>query len=276
MTENDDAQPAAPGKRDEAAAGFDRQPPRQNGDAHASSSSQRTRLVPPDGKPLHWTSRYRKHIHAVEWLATGLFFLLACYYVYLLVFPASPSRPTAGPPPSQEAFRAQLRALPPIDARPEWIVDSQIGRWRSIVLHHSATESGNPESFDKYHREVNKWENGLGYHFVIGNGNGMADGEVAVGHRWRDQLDGAHVRGKESEGNANSFSIGICLVGNFNNSLPTARQLASLKGLLAFLRREYGIGLAAIVGHNAAAVGNTDCPGKFFFVEEVALALANP
>ena len=36
---------------------------------------------------------------------------------------------------------------------------------------------------------------GLGYHFVIGNGRGISDGELYVGYRWLDQLAGAHAAG---------------------------------------------------------------------------------
>jgi len=213
-------------------------------------------------------------MQVAEWALILVFLGLAGYFLYFLIFSAPDAGLVRGLPPTQENFRAALRALPPMQVEASWNVPAQVGRWRRIVIHHSATPSGNPESFDRYHREARKWENGLGYHFVIGNGNGMADGEVALSRRWLEQLDGAHVKGRE--GNENSWSIGICLVGNFNETLPTERQLASLKGVLTFLRREYGIGLAEICGHNQVAAGPTDCPGAFFFVNEVALALANP
>jgi len=63
-------------------------------------------------------------------------------------------------------------------------------------------------------------ENGLAYDFVIGNGNGMRDGEIAVGRRWIRQLDGGHLASEEQ----NKVAIGICLVGNFDKHQPTRGQ----------------------------------------------------
>ena len=50
------------------------------------------------------------------------------------------------------------------------------GRWRYIVVHHSETREGNARAFDYYHRHVRGMENGLAYHFVIGNGTSSGDG----------------------------------------------------------------------------------------------------
>src|SRR5688572_16965793 len=59
-------------------------------------------------------------------------------------------------------------------------------RWKYIVIHHSGAEEGSLKSIDRYHREERHMENGLAYHFLIGNGNGMGDGEIAVGNRWKE------------------------------------------------------------------------------------------
>lgn len=241
----------------------------------STSSSHRVNLVPPDSHPVTWWKKHQRVFHIVEWVLAGCLLAAGLYFLILLLFFREPALPPQPPPPSKTEFRQLLRELPPISAASEWQAPAKEGRWRAIVIHHSATHGGSPEAFDKYHREVRKWANGLGYHFVIGNGNGMEDGEVAVGHRWRDQLDGAHVKGKEQD-NANAYSIGVVLVGDFEQALPTAKQLASLKGLLTFLRSEYHIGLASIVGHGDVAANHTVCPGQWFFVDEVLIALANP
>src|SRR5689334_10628503 len=59
--------------------------------------------------------------------------------------------------------------LAPIEDK---LVQPETREWRYVVVHHSAGPSGNAAEFDKFHREEKHWENGLGYHFVIGNGNG--------------------------------------------------------------------------------------------------------
>ncbi len=58
---------------------------------------------------------------------------------------------------------------------PGWIPAAGIsGRWTCIVIHHSADDRGTPESIDRAHRQRG-WDE-LGYHFVIGNGDGGVPG----------------------------------------------------------------------------------------------------
>ena len=66
-------------------------------------------------------------------------------------------------------------------------------KWKAIVIHHSATDKGSAEIFDKYHKGGNGWE-GVGYDFVIGNGNGCGNAQVQPTFRWRQQKTGAKRR----------------------------------------------------------------------------------
>jgi hypothetical protein len=145
-----------------------------------------------------------------------------------------------------------------------WFPPSQVEKkWRAIIIHHSATESGNAAIFDKMHREQNHWE-GVGYDFVIGNGGDSGDGQVEVTFRWRKQIPGAHCGG--TAGNwANKDGIGICLVGNFNNTVPTRKQMQSLLTLVRFLQKRYGISKSRIYGHKTTPGAHvTACPGRNF------------
>ena len=146
----------------------------------------------------------------------------------------------------------------------DWLPPSRVEkRWTAIVIHHSATENGNAAMFDKMHREEKHWE-GIGYDFVIGNGIDSGDGQVEVTFRWRRQIAGAHCGG--TPGNwANEDAVGICLVGNFNQQLPTTRQMQSLLKLIRFLQKRYGISKSRIYGHKTTPGARvTDCPGKMF------------
>ncbi|MCY3023044.1 MAG: peptidoglycan recognition family protein [Planctomycetota bacterium] len=128
--------------------------------------------------------------------------------------------------------------------------------WRHIVVHHSASANGSLASFDRAHRERG-WD-GIGYHFVIGNGNGSGDGQVEPTYRWRQQLQGAHAGVAEY----NQHGIGICLVGDFeHNGRPTGRQMASLRALVRFLQVKTGVPTCEVVGHGDFRC--TDCPGKW-------------
>jgi len=134
------------------------------------------------------------------------------------------------------------------------------GRWRYVVIHHSETTSGNAAIFDRFHRNVRKWENGLAYHFVIGNGRGSGDGQIEVGQRWKDQLHGGHLRSAA----LNEISIGICLVGSYNVERPTARQIAATIELVQYLRRLCGNPRLEFTIHRRINPTPTDCPGKLF------------
>lgn len=129
--------------------------------------------------------------------------------------------------------------------------------WKYIVIHHSATESGNAAEFDASHR-TRGWENGLGYHFVIGNGHGSGNGEIEIGNRWIKQMDGAHAGVQEY----NHYGIGICLIGNFNESHPTTAQMDSLLALVEYLQERCSISSENVILHRHCK--ETDCPGKNF------------
>jgi hypothetical protein len=133
--------------------------------------------------------------------------------------------------------------------------------WEWIVIHHSATAEGGATSFGRAHQK--KWQNGLGYHFVIGNGTETRDGEVEVGSRWLrqdDGIDGAHA-GVEKY---NKHGIGICIVGDFDHSQPSPRQMAALRNLVHHLMARYGISKDKILPHRSVKAGHTECPGKAF------------
>src|SRR5207248_10158489 len=61
------------------------------------------------------------------------------------------------------------------------------------ILHNSGTRQGNARVFDYYHKHVRRMQNGLAYHFVIGNGTSTGNGQIEVGDRWRRQINGGHV-----------------------------------------------------------------------------------
>jgi len=134
------------------------------------------------------------------------------------------------------------------------------GRWKHIVIHHSATSQGSAAGMDVYHRKQRHMENGLAYHFVIGNGKGMPDGGISVGNRWTRQLHGGHL----SSNALNEVSIGICLVGHFDQTRPTAKQLRSLQALIASLRKRCRLPASSVKTHQEINTVYTRCPGKLF------------
>ncbi len=132
-------------------------------------------------------------------------------------------------------------------------------RWQAVVIHDSGSPYGTEASLDALARANNL--KGLGYHFVIGNGNGLDDGEILVGGRWRNQVPGAHAAGSKADW-FNRHSIGICLVGDGNRSRPTQKQMQSLVLLSEALCRELKITSDRVFLHSQIAP--TDDPGRLF------------
>ena len=167
------------------------------------------------------------------------------------------------PPPAKADPPVQPLGVRPAD--PAWADHARDNNWQYIIIHHSATPNGNAAAFDKEHREVRHWDE-LGYHFVIGNGTGSRDGQVEIGSRWVKQKHGAHCKTKDER--YNDFGIGICLVGDFEKTRPTAAQLASLQTLVGYLMERYSIPATRVLGHGEAVAllheGGTKCPGRNF------------
>ncbi len=149
-------------------------------------------------------------------------------------------------------------------------------RWKAIVIHHSGSPGGSPESLDRLHRSWGYAS--LGYHFVIGNGIDFGDGAIASGPRWLQQAPGAHVA--ERAGNAtpdaawfNEHAIGICLIGNGERRNFTDAQISRLADLVSELQRELEIPDSQIFLHSDLA--NVASPGRCFPVAAFESSLRN-
>jgi len=182
---------------------------------------------------------------------------------------AGGSRPAATPAPKAPDPARQL------PAHVQAVITGtrvQPGTWKHLVIHHSATNEGSGKGMDRYHREERHMENGLAYHFVIGNGNGMRDGEIFVGARWSKQLPGGHLAIEA----LNQVSLGICLVGDFEKKAPTRRQLDSLEALIRALEAKTGLKDGAVTTHRVIHPHHTKCPGKYFPFEAFLQRLQKP
>lgn len=122
-----------------------------------------------------------------------------------------------------------------------------------IVIHHAAMPTSTTwEDIHDLHLS-NGWA-GTGYHKLV-----MADGTIKEGRP--DNVVGAHASG------ANMRSIGIVLVGNFQEEAPSDLQLNAAVKATAELMKKYRIPISKIVPHRDATKG-TLCPGDQFPWEE--------
>jgi len=156
----------------------------------------------------------------------------------------SPLVSTTSPGSLESVFRTRV-ALSPV--------------WDTIVIHDSGSPVGDAASLDAAARAQGL--TGLGYHFVVGNGSGMGDGEIHVGYRWLDQLPGAHVAGAAGD-TLNRTSIGICLVGDGDRRAFSDEEIHRAAQLAAALADRFGIPPERIILHRDVA--ETTSPGRYF------------
>jgi len=167
--------------------------------------------------------------------------------------PAPAPKPTPAPPaPPKTSFVSPVRRQ--IDSARDDLRD-----WEYIVVHHSGTGGGNARIFDAYHKERGM-ENGMAYHFVIGNGSDSGDGQIEVGQRWIKQIQGGHLASES----LNEIAIGICLVGDFSHHQPDPRQTAALIELVQYLRQIQSSPRLKFRLHREINTKPTECPGKLF------------
>jgi hypothetical protein len=203
-------------------------------------------------------------------VAGGFVFLAGCscqkeyapQIVGEVVFPTP--APPSKPKPTEDANAMASKLGIPV----EWLPPKDKEHsWFGIIIHHSASDKGNTAYFDKEHKgrvdDLGDPWIGVGYDFVIGNGTLSGNGEVEPTFRWKQQLIGAHC--KTADNWANTYCIGIVLVGNFDYSLPTSNQMESLTKLVHYLQKRYDIPTEDIYGHGSTPGAHaTDCPGKLF------------
>jgi N-acetylmuramoyl-L-alanine amidase len=122
-----------------------------------------------------------------------------------------------------------------------------------LVVHHSGTRGGTPKDFAWYHVHTRGWP-GIGYHYVI-----SPDGIVFKTNALSSIS--YHAKG------ANLAGVGVCLVGDFNQSKPSDAQMESLTDLLRLLLHYYPG--ARVLLHNEVRGSRTSCPGMKFPAERL-------
>jgi hypothetical protein len=138
--------------------------------------------------------------------------------------------------------------------------------WTSIVIHDSGEPAGDAESIRRRHESYGYRM--MGYHFLVGNGNGMGDGVIHVGERWIRQVPGWHAVGPRAD-HYNQHAIAICLIGNGERRPATERQMTQLVALVRRLQREFSIPTSEVRLHRDVAPGVTTSPGRYFPAAEL-------
>lgn len=109
-----------------------------------------------------------------------------------------------------------------------------------LIVHHSASRNGHTSedvpgilrSWYNYHTGPEKGWNDVAYNFVI-------DSEGGIWEARQGSIDGP-VAGDATGGNQ-GFTQLVCVIGDFNQAIPTEAALTSLTQLLAWLADRYGV-----------------------------------
>lgn len=121
----------------------------------------------------------------------------------------------------------------------------EVSKIQGAIIHHSATKGQTIRSIAQFHTEVRQWP-GVAYHFAIGY-----DGVIY-------QLQDVETVTYHAQGH-NARTIGIVLIGNFQDRPLPEKMETSLVNLLAYLEEVYGLKYIWLHGQTKATL----CPGKY-------------
>lgn len=129
----------------------------------------------------------------------------------------------------------------------------------TIVVHHSAYPYAGPQEVQDLHMDKRSFAD-IAYHFLI-------DPEGTIYEGRKINIRGAHVQG------FNTGSVGIVLLGNFNEDQPTESQVESLQELVDYLRYIYEIRyLAGHKDYPNQSPDGTECPGDYLYPLLISMA----
>lgn len=123
-----------------------------------------------------------------------------------------------------------------------------------IIIHHVGGTDRDVSAAEIHQWHLNNGWAGIGYHYVIRKGGTIERG------RPREMI-GAHCYGY------NRTSIGINLVGNFEEAYPTDAQLAAGIYLTAYLCQLYNLDTSGSIIYGHRDLNSTLCPGKNLYAQ---------
>ncbi|KAG6446806.1 hypothetical protein O3G_MSEX004624 [Manduca sexta] len=158
----------------------------------------------------------------------------------------------SGEHPFPFCSRECWKGSPPTDTRP---ITKPVPY---VVIHHTAIPGAcntssqcmqDMRSMQNYHNSMG-WGD-IGYHFCVGS-----EGVAYQGRGWN--VIGIHAI------QANNYSIGICLIGDWRYEAPPAVQLATTKALIKEGVRQGVLSPTyKVIGHNQVMA--TECPGTALY-----------
>lgn len=143
-----------------------------------------------------------------------------------------------------EIIVEQLPTHPQLEYRTRAL--SQISE---LVIHHTATPTTTTiEQMANYHVWTNGWP-GIGYHYVIDEAGKIFQ------TNWLSTISYHSYA-------ANNDSVGIALIGWFDDYEPTQAQIDAAARLVDMLKAREDLTISSIIGHRQSPTSSTRCPGN--------------
>ncbi|HEX3357280.1 MAG TPA: N-acetylmuramoyl-L-alanine amidase [Tepidisphaeraceae bacterium] len=188
-------------------------------------------LSPPLGMEFERQGMVVKKAHRKVVVFSSLIGLLTLTSALLMALAPAPLRPDAtnslfavDAPNSMDAiFQTQSDAAKP-------------PQWKYIYIHQSKSAGSNANSIMQPDGEFND-------HFLIGNGDGLNDGEVEMGQHWEGQQS-ADAPAPNTQ--IDPDCISICMIGDLDHNRPTPTQMRRLSQLVSALQAHYRIPLSNV------------------------------
>lgn len=143
-----------------------------------------------------------------------------------------------------------------------------------LIVHHSAGSNSNSDYVQVvrdiylFHTQVNGWSD-IGYNYLVAQDGTIFSGRDPDGGA-QDDVRGAHFCG------ANSGTMGVCVLGNYETTSPSEQSLQALQQILSFKADKNSLNptgsdshalgtLNTISGHRDGC--STLCPGENLYAE---------
>jgi hypothetical protein len=169
--------------------------------------------------------------------------------------PAPVERIAGGIPRDPRQLLSEIRPRDTWGARPLRSNHDAMAPINAITVHHTAYSRPAPgqgssamRSIQRDHQDSEGWAD-IGYHFVIDPEGGIWEGRPLL-------AQGAHAGDSQS----NRGNIGVCLMGNFEESDVPWAQRTALERLLESLRNHFVLARSDV--HPHSRYRSTLCPGR--------------
>lgn len=127
-------------------------------------------------------------------------------------------------------------------------------QWEKIVIHSLGEKEVSLSNLERHHKKILGFQEGVAWHFLIGDGSALENGEIYPTNRWEKQLLGKAFRQHSEEG-----ALHICLLGK-EDTPASKEQLKALDELLTMLLNRHSS--AEIYAHSALEPTPRPCPGE--------------